>query len=108
MPQAKAVAALLLLATALLLAGAASAQENEAPAQPARAERRDLAQACDAREGLSLCVQTSAPKRGKAKAESREDTSRFTRLTRLAGMFMGRVDAAEIGNFRFRFQLELR
>jgi hypothetical protein len=44
----------------------------------------------------------------KAKQAKKNDEGALSGFTRLAGMFMGRVDAADLGPFRFRFELELR
>ena len=96
------------LAAALLtLTTLARAQETRGAA-PVVAERRsDLAQACPARDGLSLCVPPAGP-RDKPRASPKTRASSLTRFTQLAGAFMGRVDAADIGPLRVRFKLEIR
>lgn len=89
---------------------AAGAKPAAAVSAPAAGPRLDLTIACEAREGLSLCVGPAA-KLKKAKperAKAAQQAGTFDRLTQLAGMFMGRVDAVEIGDFRFRFKLDLR
>lgn len=98
------------MAAAVLGASApAHGQETMDDEQP-RAERQaakrpDLtASACTAREGLSLCVGKIARK---VKARLPRPRTSFDRLTRVAGMFMGRVDAAEVGSMKFRFRLTL-
>lgn len=86
----------------LSLTVAANAQDNS------RSHRRVAAYSspsCSDSRGLVVCFdERSAPvKRAAAKASS----GPLGKFAKLAGMFMGRVDAADIGNFKFRFKLEL-
>jgi hypothetical protein len=104
--------AVLLTAATMGLTAPASAQDD-AKGTPALARRSDFTLACAVRDGLSLCVDSrSRAQRRRARilrdSESAEEAGKMGRLTRLAGMFMGRVDAAEVGDFRFRFILDLR
>ena len=90
----------------------AAAQDNPSETSgapvPAVSRRADYANACAARDGLSLCVDPVRRIRIKAKQAKKNDEGALSGFTRLAGMFMGRVDAADLGPFRFRFELELR
>lgn len=106
------LAALAILAAALSATSSAAAQDNAnettgAPV-PALSRQADYANDCSARDGLSLCVRRTKPSRAKAARGKKEPEGALTGLTRVAGMFMGRVDAADAGAFRFRFQLALR
>lgn len=97
------------LMTAALTAVAAAQDVAPAPsvAQPVR--RADLANDCARRDGLSLCVETirSARHRAKKALEART-AGALTRFTKIAGMFMGRVDAFDVRSLKVRFNLELR
>lgn len=101
---------LLLTSMALGLATAAGAQETRATAAERTTpdmNRPAADRPCAVVDGLALC----APRVGAARAHLRppkDRQSHFTRFTRLAGMFMGRVDAADIGPLKVRFNLELR
>lgn len=106
----------LTMLTAAALAAPAAAQDApksapsvKAPRAPDAAPRLDLALACETRDGLSLCVKPRAGRKTPPARLSEEDSAgRFRRFTRLAGMFMGRVDAASVGPFRLRLTLDLR
>jgi len=100
-----------LMMTSMLLglAAAAGAQETRASAERTTPDmnRPAAGEPCPVVDGLALC----APRVGAARAHLRppkDRQSHFTRFTRLAGMFMGRVDAADLGPLKVRFNLELR
>jgi cytochrome c556 len=97
----KHLAAALIMTLALSLASQARAQDEEREAR-----RVALAQDCSAREGLSLCIKDRAKK--KARKVKEAAATGFGRFTKLAGKFMGREDAAEVGSFRFRIDLTLK
>lgn len=99
----------LALLTVLFLAPAVHAQDNEEPqASPTRSEERvDLSANCSPREGLSLCLNPVRAAR-RVRQAVREQTGRIGRLARIAGLFMGRSDAAEIGSLKLRVNLEIR
>lgn len=110
--RARTLTAVLLTTATLGLTAPASAQDD-AKTNAALAKRTDFSLACQVRDGLSLCLDgRSKEQRRKARilreSESAEEAGKMGRLTKLAGMFMGRVDAAEVGDFRFRFILDLR
>lgn len=106
--------ALAALSLALLAcAAAASAGETAAPL-PKSSLRPALSvdDSCPAIDSLSLCLapdleaeRLTGRKRGQPRTD---DAGKLTRFTRLAGMFMGRVDVLDVGGWRFRFNLELR
>ena len=111
--RARTLTAVLLAAATLGMTAPASAQDDPKDNPTTLAKHLDFAVACEVRDGLSLCVDgRSKEQRRKARVlrdtESAEEAGKMGRLTRLAGMFMGRVDAAEVGDFRFRFILDLR
>lgn len=96
-------------ATLLALSIPAAAQDNAAePSEVPALRRPDLTEACAPREGLSLCLKPVFAARARARRAFRERVGALTRFTRLAGMFMGRSDAAELGSLKVRFNLELR
>lgn len=99
---------LLLTATMTMLATAAAAQD----ARPQAALRNfqnhhaRLERPCDNIDGLSICAERAGVSAFRRVAK--EKPGQLTRFTRLAGMFMGRVDAADWGPLRVRFNLQLR
>jgi len=105
-----------LLAAALLLAAPASAAAHDRVSVGAEAQERPslFAQAdlpCVDRRELWLCLSEDdaadafpwSMREGPA-----APPSKLILFTRLAGMFMGRVDAGSLGSFRLRFKLTLR
>ncbi len=106
------------LRTALLalivVSGPAAAQDAARPAETGSPSRPTLrvAESCALERAVPLCLE---PRIEAERIAGRPDGVRklepvgnLTRFTRLAGMFMGRVDVLDTGNFRFRFNLELR
>jgi len=102
--------ALFLLLTALLLAaGRAAAADDEGrirlegPSWAPYAHGSYLLRPCPSvhERGLAFCL-------GGDDAPPSPAAKRFTRFTRLAGMFMGRVEALSLGDWRVRFVLDLR
>jgi hypothetical protein len=103
--------ALFLLPAVLLLAAArAAAQESD----PGRIRLEGPSWAADARGSFLLRPCPSAREQGLAFCMGGDDAppspaaKKFTRFTRLAGMFMGRVEALTVGDWRVRFILDLR
>ena len=103
-------ALLLLFGALLFFAGRATAQEAdegrirlEGPSWAAAARGSFLLRPCpSARErGIAFCLEDDETPPSPA-------AKKFTRFTRLAGMFMGRVEALNIGDWRVRFVLDLR
>jgi hypothetical protein len=94
---------LLALATGLaLMPSAANAQDR------ARLKKTThySAPSCDDGKNLVVCVdERERPSRRSAK--NRDSSGPISKFAKLAGMFMGRVDAADVGSFKFRFRLEL-
>jgi hypothetical protein len=101
--------AMALLMTTALTVAAAAQEAASAPSSRQPVRRADLSNDCARRDGLSLCVETirSARRRAKKAIEARTAGS-LTRFTRLAGLFMGRVDAFDVRSMKVRFNLELR
>jgi hypothetical protein len=103
--------ALFLLLTGLLFAAVrAAAQEPgesrirlEGPSWAAAARGSYLLRPCPSahEHGLAFCL-------GEDEAPPSPAVKKFVRFTRLAGMFMGRVEALNVGNWRVRFILDLR
>ncbi|HXT01105.1 MAG TPA: hypothetical protein VN915_10550 [Elusimicrobiota bacterium] len=98
----------LLLAVLSLAAGRAAAEDDgrirlEGPSWAPYARGSYLLTPCpSSRErGLAFCL-------GGDDAPPSPAAKRFTRFTRLAGMFMGRVEALSLGDWRVRFILDLR
>lgn len=99
----------LLLAALLLAAGRAAADDDggrillEGPSWASTARGSYLLRLCPAEgaRAVAFCL-------GGEDAPPSPATRKFTAFTRLAGMFMGRVDALEFGGWRMRFDLELR
>lgn len=98
---------LFLTAGLLLCAGAAAAQAaapktapSEPPSWETSARGSFLFRPCRSGRRLSLCLggEDDAPSAFAA---------RFDRLTRLAGMFMGRVQAATLCGMRLRLKLDI-
>lgn len=101
-------ALLLFLASLLLLAGRARAEDEgrirlEGPSWAAYARGSYLLTPCPSirERGLAFCL-------GGDDAAPSPASKRFTRFTRLAGMFMGRVETLTLGDWRVRFILDLR
>lgn len=61
---------------------------------------------CDDGKNLVVCVDERA-RRSRRGVKPGDAAGPIGRFAKLAGMFMGRVDAADVGNFKFRFKLEL-
>lgn len=105
-----------LLVAALLWASPAYAADPGASAVGAmERERASLVVQgglpCVDRFELGLCASEDEPFRAfswRMPAEIAGPPSRLILFTRLAGMFMGRVDTVSIGDFRLRFKLTLR
>ncbi len=77
----------------------ASAQE------PVKRSAHYSAPTCDDGKNLVVCIDRVARE---AKRRAKDDASGpIGKFAKLAGMFMGRVDAADIGNYKFRFKIEL-
>lgn len=100
--------ALFLLAAFLLLAGRAKASDEgrirlEGPSWAPYALGSFLLRPCPSahERGLAFCL-------GGDDAPPSPAAKRFTRFTRVAGMFMGRVEAVTLGDWRVRFILDLR
>ena len=101
--------ALLLILASLCLAAARAAAEDdgrirfEGPSWAPYTRGSYLLTPCpSARErGLAFCM-------GGDEAPASPAAKKFTRFTRLAGMFMGRVEALSLGNWRVRFILDIR
>ena len=98
----------LLLASLALAAGRASAEDEgrirlEGPSWAPYARGSYLLRPCPSyhERGLAFCL-------GGDDAPPSPAAKRFTRFTRLAGMFMGRVEAVSLGDWRVRFILDLR
>jgi hypothetical protein len=94
----------------LLGAGLAAAQEPEegrirleGPSWAAAARGSYLLRPCpsEREHEIAFCL-------GEAETPQSPAAKKFTRLTRLAGMFTGRVEALTIGAWRLRFNLALR
>jgi hypothetical protein len=98
-----------LLMTTLLAAVAAAQDPAPAPSEQRPVRRADLSNDCARRDGLSLCVEKirGARRRAKETLQARAAGS-LTRFTKIAGMFMGRVDAFDWGAMKVRVNLELR
>ncbi|MDE2039309.1 MAG: hypothetical protein KGO96_04785 [Elusimicrobia bacterium] len=96
-------------ARALVLAAAFVTAETAAgPAAAPRFARADLLAApiCRTRDSLLLCP---SPQEAPLSLERRPQAAGgLTAFARLAGMFMGRVDALAMGPFRLRLKLEVR
>jgi hypothetical protein len=98
----------MLILAATLLAQPAAAQDNEEPQAPPTSSRRsDLTSDCVPREGLSLCLNPAKAAR-RVRKTVKEQAGRIGRFARIAGLFMGRSDAAEIGSLKLRVNLEIR
>jgi hypothetical protein len=101
--------ALFLLLASLCLAAARAAAEDdgrirlEGPSWAPYARGSYLLTPCASvhERGLAFCL-------GGDEAPPSPAAKRFTRFTRLAGMFMGRVEALSLGDWRVRFLLDLR
>lgn len=102
------------LAALVLAASCAAAQEapSAPPAAPAERPSLKAADVCAPERSVPLCLE---PKLEIARIVDKEPRSpsptaagRLTRLTRLAGMFMGRVDVVELAGLKVRIDLELR
>jgi hypothetical protein len=100
----------LLLTTLLLGAVGASAQDAdegrirlEGPSWASAARGSFLLRPCPSahEHALAFCL-------GGDDAPPSPASKKFTRFTRLAGMFMGRVEALTLGDWRVRFILDLR
>lgn len=98
----------LLTASVLLAAGRAAAEDSgrirlEGPSWAAYARGSYLLSPCPSihERGLAFCL-------GGEEAPASPAAKRFTRFTRLAGMFMGRVETLTLGDWRVRFILDLR
>jgi hypothetical protein len=103
--------ALFLVFTALLLAaGRAAAQDGE----EGRIRLEGASWASAARGSYLLRPCPSAHEHALAFCLGGDDAppspaaKKFTRFTRLAGMFMGRVETMTLGDWRVRFILDLR
>lgn len=79
----------------------------------ARAQSFFLAPAACSERGLGLCLtspEAAAAPQTRARPASKphpQGPGRLSRFAHLAGIFMGRVDAARVGNFSLRFQLTI-
>jgi hypothetical protein len=103
--------ALFLLLTSLLLCAVrARAQDGdegrirlEGPSWASAARGSFLLRPCPSahEHALAFCL-------GGDETPPSPAAKKFTRFTRLAGMFMGRVEALNVGNWRVRFILDLR
>ncbi len=100
----------LLLASLLLAAGRAAAQDGdegrirlEGPSWASAARGSFLLRPCPSahEHALAFCL-------GGDDEPPSPAAKKFTRFTRLAGMFMGRVEAVTLGDWRVRFILDLR
>lgn len=98
----------LILAAVFLAAGRAAADDAgrirlEGPSWAPYARGSYLLTPCPSirERGLALCL-------GGDDAPPSPAAKRFNRFTRLAGMFMGRVEALSLGDWRVRFILDLR
>jgi hypothetical protein len=72
------------------------------PSWAASARGNFLFRPCSSERGLAFCIG------GEDAAPPSLASRRFTAFTRLAGMFMGRVDALQAGDWKFRFILDIR
>jgi len=99
----------LLLASVALAAGRAAAAGDEAPIRlegpswAPYAHGSYLLRPCPSvhERGLAFCI-------GGEEAPPSPAAKRFVRFTRLAGMFMGRVETLTLGDWRVRFILDIR
>lgn len=99
-----------LLPLALCAAVGAAAQDEA----PRRAERPSIANEARPRPPecgearYTLCAGESRLVPRSLLAPDPPRRGRWTRVTRLAGMFMGRVEAAHVGPFQLRIRLDIR
>jgi hypothetical protein len=98
----------LLLAASILAASGAAAQDDgggrirlEGPSWTSAARGSFLLHPCASDRGIAFCL-------GDVETPPSPAAKKFTAFTRLAGMFMGRVEALQIGDWRVRFILDLR
>jgi hypothetical protein len=97
---------LLLIAAMMLYAGAASAQNaparkpSDVPSLESAARGSYLLHPCRTGRGLSLCL-------GEEEDPPSAFAARFDKLTRLAGMFMGRVQAMTLCGMRVQLKLDI-
>lgn len=103
------------LAALLMLVAASAGAQDVSQLIGVSAEPRPslrVVESCEAEKSVQLCLEPRLEgAQGAVKTPARrrrEQDGRLTRFTRLAGMFMGRVDVLDTGSFRFRFNLELR
>jgi hypothetical protein len=99
-----------LLPIALLAASLAApvfAQEDDGSTIRLEKPSIHVVSDCDRPEGL--CLRTEREKRLVSGARRAQvQSGALSKFAHLAGMFMGRQDAAELGAFKFRFVLDLR
>src|SRR5688572_15643777 len=95
---------IMLLAVTALIVEAVPALAQERPRKPTAFS----APACSDGKGLVLCLEDRSDTARRVKEGRRQSRSALQKFARLAGMFMGRVDAAQVGNYKLRFTLELR
>jgi hypothetical protein len=96
---------IMLLAVTALIVEAVPALAQERPRKPTAYS----APACSDGKGLVLCLEDrSSDAARKLKDRRTQSRSALQKFARLAGMFMGRVDAAQVGDFKLRFTLELK
>ena len=97
---------LFLIAAMMLCAGAAAAQTapnrkpSAAPSLESATRGSYLLHPCRTGRGLSLCL-------GEEEDAPSAFAARFDKLTRLAGMFMGRVQAMTLCGMRIQFKLDI-
>jgi hypothetical protein len=93
---------------AVMPATVASQDLVVAPRKVPAARRVDLSPDCSPCDGLSLCLPPVRGNGARARKTLKEKAGALSRLTLLAGLFMGRADAVNLGPLTFRINLELR
>lgn len=91
---------------ALLAAAPALAQEDDGTT--IRVEKPSIWVVSDCDRPLGLCFSRAKKAAAAPLPPRRRAGGAFDKMTRLAGMFMGRVQAAEVGSFRLRVKLDLK
>lgn len=104
------IRSILVVTTLLGMTAAASAQDVRVSLEPndVEAHHARIDRPCAPLEGVALCGQSMGALRAKTRITEKQRVGHLTRFTRLAGMFMGRVDAADVGPLKVRFNLQLR